>query len=548
MRRYNNSSSRFGISRNKITILVGVVLFLYLTSFWNFSSNNNSSSNNNNSNVKPESVDVTEKPTRHPSNPPTQPPHTKTPIEQYDSDNNADHYANNNNNDNNQNSNDKADVNYIPIDIDSDSPSTKRSDNHDVAIVTLGYTLHSDGMPSKILKDRVSTAVDAYVQLVNTGSNPLLIFSGKGKTGNNELDEYEYKSEAAAMKDLALALDDKVLESSIYLDLTSTNTAENALNTLGRLESDGISRVYVVTSDFHMLRAQYTFQTVFPAHIEVSFHSTPTSEKVQQLNAKQERALMESSQKDLENLGILAGATETGYHPLRNLPRWRMIEREIEMDSKNLRVIPENAKAVDYGSNHGYFSVNLAQKLPNVLVMSLEGEAIGEYSKAHEAHEAKMKELEINNNYLCKTTIKSSMFKELVTKKHVYEYQLCLSVFHWFGMKTREQFEEVLMNHLMNGKTTFIELPEAIHYEGYAQHAAKDINVWYAGRTEDQIFNDIRTRYQLNMTWKTLGALLHDNKTVRKVIRVDVRHQDRDPLEVSDLETVYACRANSIKV
>lgn len=61
----------------------------------------------------------------------------------------------------------------------------------------------------------------------------------------------------------------------------------------------------------------------------------------------------------------------------RNLPRWHMIEREINDD---LRSSPRDANGkgmimVDYGSNYGYFSMQLAQKFPKGTVFSLEGEA-----------------------------------------------------------------------------------------------------------------------------------------------------------------------------
>lgn len=65
----------------------------------------------------------------------------------------------------------------------------------------------------------------------------------------------------------------------------------------------------------------------------------------------------------------------------------------------------------------------------------------------------------------------------------VFDYQLSLSVFHWFvPMNTRDVFEEALSNHLLNARTTFIELPEAMNYTGNeGQHMWKRISVWYEG-------------------------------------------------------------------
>ncbi|KAF2074593.1 hypothetical protein CYY_004100 [Polysphondylium violaceum] len=424
-------------------------------------------------------------------------------------------------------------------------------ESHNVAITVLGFTLHSDGMPTKILNDRVLLAATHYRELKAGGANPLIFLAGKGKGSDSENVESEYKSEADAMK--SIAKNNGIEDKDIIIDQTSTNTAENALNTLKYLESKKIDKLIIATSDFHVLRAQYIFQTIFPSYFELEFIQSTTPPTSLKSLSNKEKALWESSQKDLEKLDLLKipGEKAFGYHPFRNVPRWKMIEREIENDiNRNFRTIPAGATMVDYGSNQGYFSVHLAKKVPQALMVSLEGEAMKEYDDAAVEHEKKMVEFNVTNNFLCRTHVKTPMFTQLAKLKHVYEYQLCLSVFHWFGMKTKEHFEEVLFQHLVNARTTFIELPEAKKYLGNeGQHAWRESNIWFDGRTEVEVLADIKAKYNMKMSWKILGALKHDNKTIRKVIRVDVRSDfdsedqsdHRRTLNLETLKSTYEC-------
>ncbi|EGG13770.1 hypothetical protein DFA_11531 [Cavenderia fasciculata] len=422
---------------------------------------------------------------------------------------------------------------------------------HDVTIVILGYTLHKDGMPSRILKERVELAVETYSRLKeNDNLNPIIVLSGKSKPNDFDETEAEYKTEADAMRDIITTTYD-IDERDIYMDLRATNTAENANNTLTMMLAKNIVRCIIITSDFHLLRSQYTFQTVFPAQIDLEFYGAETSEKMRKTMGTSERALFESSQKDLMNMGIIE-TDVVGYHPFRNVPRWRMIEREIELDARMKRDIGKHPLCVDYGSNQGYFSTSLAQKLPHSRIMSLEGEKTQEYKSAATIHQETLDELNIKNDFICNTTVRPFMFMELVSQNHVYEYQLCLSIFHWFGMKNREEFDKVLFDFLLNSKTSFLELPESMVYvgpHGHGQHEWQRVNRWYEGRSEEVILEDIRTKYNLNMSWKVLGAIRHDNGTIRKMIRVDVnpKQDTRDPLPFEDLKSIYQCYVNPKK-
>ncbi|KAK5579812.1 hypothetical protein RB653_009499 [Dictyostelium firmibasis] len=492
-----NNVSTFA-SKNKIRILIVIVLVIYLLSFVSFKSNIEKSDNNNNNNKNKNHKETLK-------------------CQDYD-----------------ENDNDKSTCN-IGVGSDSDI-------QYDSAIVVLGYSLHPDGMPTQILKERVLLACEYYSKLNNAeGSNTKIILSGKGKQKSDP--DKAFGSEAEAMNEIALQND--VSPRDILIENNSSNTAENALFTLNYLEKIGVNRLFIVTSDFHVLRTQYIFQTIFPPTFDLVFVKAKTTLKIQESMRSSEKILFKNSKIDLEKLGALEipGEKIEGYHPYRNLPRWRMIERELNLDDRDVK----DSKMADYGSNQGFFSIQLAQKFPDATVFSFEGEAMNEYKSAASIHEGKIQDLGLKNNYLCKTRILPSMFEQLSQQHHhLYEYQFCLSIFHWFDMKTQQDFEDTLSNHLMSSRTTFIELPEAMLYKGReGQHAWGRVNTWYQGRNEDEILYDIRQKYNLpKMTWKTLGAILHENNTVRKLIRVDVNFENdiRKPLQKSTLvDEIYNC-------
>jgi len=120
------------------------------------------------------------------------------------------------------------------------------------AIVTLGQSLNPDGSPAQVLVRRTDTAAAARQEfteapIVVTGADPARV----GVT------------EAEVMR--RLLTEQGVPEASVTLEPRANNTVQNAIFSLGILRSLGARRVVLVTSDFHMPRAQYTFEAVFDA-------------------------------------------------------------------------------------------------------------------------------------------------------------------------------------------------------------------------------------------------------------------------------------------
>lgn len=421
------------------------------------------------------------------------------------------------------------------------SSTTHQSDSHttldetDEMIIVLGHKLHSDGMPSRILKDRVSRAVGLYKGMMKAGHHPLIIVSGKGKS------DLGY-TEAEVMLELSLYMG--VREGDVLVDSESTNTAQNAKFTAELIKDNkAINEVYVVTTDYHLPRAQYIFQSIFPTNIMLEFIPSVTAKVQDEKN--REKFFMKSSQNDLIQEGVLDGDDKTGDHPLRNFPRWQMISREVENQTtqqKEKGGPAERVVVVEYGSNDGYIAVNLARRFPLGTVISLQGQEILEHEGAPERHEERLREGRIKNNPICRTSISPVIFDSLVGANQVFTYQLSLGVFSWVSpMETREQFENALVQHLKNARTTFLELPEAMQYTPKEnEHNGLKVNEWYANRNETQILDDLAAKFKLKIVYKFLGPILHENGTVRKVFRVDLPDQHPN-LDVDRAVKLFDC-------
>ncbi len=128
------------------------------------------------------------------------------------------------------------------------------------AIVILG------GMTRGIVPGTGLTDLDGGVdrlvhgaRLWKAGKAPLIILTGGNWEG--------YQPESEAMAEILLLMG--IPESSMLLESESRNTYQNALYTVPLLKKQGISKVLLVTSAFHMRRATAVFEdmgiSVIPA-------------------------------------------------------------------------------------------------------------------------------------------------------------------------------------------------------------------------------------------------------------------------------------------
>ncbi|KAJ4461893.1 putative DUF218 domain [Paratrimastix pyriformis] len=481
------------------------------------------------------------------------------------------------------------------------------------AIVVLGCNTRSP------MTARVAKAAELYHSWkAIPGVTPLLILTGGKKYGGDQ------DSEAQWMKDQVLQ--EEVPEDAILLEDRATNTAENALFVKNMLDERKITRLTVITSEFHVDRSRFVFYAVFGARhagYTIDFVATPTQPaSLRNQFIQQETGLYPSSQNDLLKLGLLSGSgaerlpgeplgetpdkttkgsTPSGYHPFRNAPRWMLIEDEIlgaaEIAAMTGGQVPPGdwpdllgeqtvvvggprptalaeyeeplmkiRSVADYGSNYGFFSTQLASMMQQQgLVFSMEGEALGEYNGALRWHREHIKSKGLKNNYICETFFDQTMFHAMRRQRLMFDVQFSLSVFHWLEMPTQESFETALADHLSNARVTFIELPQFRHYEGSErQHHWWLVNIWYEGaksvvdvvlwlegaeRASPPInygishlpyffvVSRVAEKAHLHVAIRVLGTNLHENKTVRQVLRVDLLSPPAQGTRWSDYQT-----------
>jgi vancomycin permeability regulator SanA len=108
-------------------------------------------------------------------------------------------------------------------------------------VIVFGAGLTRDGRPTRVLRDRVETAVELYF----AGKVEKLLMSG-----DNRFVDY---NEPQAMKEYALALG--VLEGDIVLDYAGRRTYDTCYRAN---EIFGVGEAILVTQRFHLPRALYT--------------------------------------------------------------------------------------------------------------------------------------------------------------------------------------------------------------------------------------------------------------------------------------------------
>jgi len=118
------------------------------------------------------------------------------------------------------------------------------------AIVLLGGATRGDTHMSTLgdLNQQADRLVHA-VALYKAGKAPLILVTGGGQTGE--------RPEAELMRDLLVVMG--VPERAILLERASRDTHDNAIYTTALLEKHRIRSILLVTSAFHMRRAQALF-------------------------------------------------------------------------------------------------------------------------------------------------------------------------------------------------------------------------------------------------------------------------------------------------
>ena len=245
--------------------------------------------------------------------------------------------------------------------------------------------------------------------------------------------------------------------------------------------------------------------------------------------------------------GALTMIPAWGYNKDRNIPRWKAISASIAGDHRQSAFT-----VVDYGADQGYFSISTAATFPLSRVIGLEmGGVGGEIWKKKNSQEVldiqeqKIKELGVEGRMMiCQTMVKPDHFFALETARSVSDYQYVLSVFHWFDLKTRADFEKAIAALLRNAKTTFIELPtigdnsKLIRQQVGWEHFVK----WYDGRTDTGIILREAAEAHNIVVKVTAIATVPWVKWTRVVHRIDVVDASASSsLMCKERRQIYGC-------
>lgn len=126
---------------------------------------------------------------------------------------------------------------------------TENAEPSDVIIV-LGSGLRRDGRPGDALLRRSRWGAQLYEE----GLAPVVICTGG--VGNNAV-----RSEASACREVLI--NEGVPDDAIYMDEQSKSTEQNALYAQAIMLEQGWDSAVIVTDGFHMLRANWIFNTYF---------------------------------------------------------------------------------------------------------------------------------------------------------------------------------------------------------------------------------------------------------------------------------------------
>lgn len=247
-----------------------------------------------------------------------------------------------------------------------------------------------------------------------------------------------------------------------------------------------------------------------------------------------------------------------GYNADRNVPRWKAISESIRNDPLRPFTL------VDYGADQGYFSASVAHFFLQSYVFALElggsGGEIWNKNKPKKKDVLTIQEehidgLNLRNMMICQARMHQDHFVKFNEMKAKSDYQLMLSVFHWFDLPDRPAFEKAVTDLFRNAHTTFIELPtigdnsELIRKQvGYSRFSK-----WYDGRSDvGQILQDAADAHHLPVK---ITKILESKwiRWTREVYRVDLIEDDYDKegknvvelFHCEDRRKVYGCESRA---
>lgn len=174
---------------------------------------------------------------------------------------------------------------------------------------------------------------------------------------------------------------------------------------------------------------------------------------------------------------------------------------------------------VDWGSDAGWFSIQVAKSRPLSTVISVEaGIMTGGINLAE--HRRRMEEFGITNNLIVDCLFGPVTFEKLWTVPS--DFQLVLSVFHHMGdgygryLRTVADWDKAFCDLVRGSNVTFFEVPN----EDSPTETPHRVRLWYNGRSIETVIRDALETHEVGARIELLGETLHGRKGTRKMIKI----------------------------
>jgi hypothetical protein len=192
--------------------------------------------------------------------------------------------------------------------------------------------------------------------------------------------------------------------------------------------------------------------------------------------------------------------------------RWNLIKEHIQKSKFVL---------IDWGSDAGWFSVNIAHAFPEAAVVSVEA-GIMSHGNAIRLHIEKVKMYELKNNILVESLFGPDTFTGL--RKVPSDFQLVLSVFHHMGdgfggnLRGVSEWDLAFCDLISGSNITFLELPN----EASRSETPHRIREWYSGRDVETVTRTALERRGIQAAIEQIGETQHGVKGMRKLFKISL--------------------------
>ncbi|ORC88326.1 uncharacterized protein TM35_000171980 [Trypanosoma theileri] len=260
------------------------------------------------------------------------------------------------------------------------------------------------------------------------------------------------------------------------------------------------------------------------------------------------------------SVAVVSPLKPWGYNKERNVQRISAVRNSIYEDIyKGILLPTKTFTVVDYGSDQGYFSINLAVMFPNAHVMSVELGGVGGEIWKKRGDVLVLQDKLINEHdvgkrvQICQTMIVPNHFTLLNNAGLGVDYQLVLSVFHWFDLKDKVSFQKVLVSLLQNANiATFIELPVLGDDSAMIrkQVGYQNFKKWYEGTGGNigKVIEEALLTHNLTARIVSIAKVPWINwyRELYRVELLDVNSRKNLPFNCEKRREIYGCKKRTV--